>query len=473
MKKKDLDIFVEALAMQFDNYIKYGEKELPTSVSSIYITLLDQYGNGTIDHANEKALLEAKKYFVIAVKSLASIKIEDDILTLKGPFENFFDSIYKAFKVYLAKCNHEGKELLNEIKEIFLNGEYPLADDYLKKTLELGARQIELVKEIHFTVYDNYSFVDKDLHIDIRLFDDSENEQILDEFKKLKFYPVNEIYFTEYITFRQEGRKENLIGIASQIAMITESILNSIQMNIDKNYELLLKVDKEIDTARRKFNCSQIQYILDGTYFLLTGKIHYASTIVPSFELKNGSIMYPGDEKIDNNENSLFRKKLGFEKNFELLFDWVNKLWKMSDYNDLIAEIYTFNRDNTYRHLLIPITSKARTYRQIRTLQQLTYVDGIKGFVYIANMVLNTFDSEDDEIKLHEMTSEQRLLRGEDLLVGYGYYENHTYSLSISKKDSIAGEKPKKQDLSLIMFTPLIASIFAFNKYIDEKEKQI
>lgn len=139
----------------------------------------------------------------------------------------------------------------------------------------------------------------------------------------------------------------------------------------------------------------------------------------------------------------------------------------------LFHEVYTFNRDNTYRHFLIPITSKARTYRQIRTLQQLTYVDGIKGFVYIANMVLNIFDSEEDEIKLHEMTSEQRLLRGEDLLVGYGYYENHTYALSISKKDSIAGEKPKKQDLSLIMFTPLIASIFAFNKYIDEKEKQI
>lgn len=101
----------------------------------------------------------------------------------------------------------------------------------------------------------------------------------------------------------------------------------------------------------------------------------------------------------------------------------------------------------------------------------MTYVDGIKGFVYIANMVLNTFDSEEDEIKLHEMTSEQRLLRGEDLLVGYGYYENHTYSLSISKKDSITGEKPKIQNLPLIMFKPLIASIFAFNKYIDEKKQ--
>lgn len=470
-EKKDLSIFAEALTYQFANYIEYGEDNLPTSVKTIYEILVDQYGNGSIEDANEKALFSAYQQLFQAVTSLASIRVNEDILTLQAPFENFFSFIYKTYRSYEAKCNRQGKEIYVYVKDKILDGKLEI-DDYLKKISEPGALPIELIKQIHFTIYDNYKFEDKDLSLSIRLFEKDEHKRILKTFKNFEFYPVNEIFFTQKISFSIEGKDNNLINDALNICNRTFSILTSIGMNLKQDEPYLIEINQQIDKAFRNLKSSTIQYVVDGTYYPDNGVIKYAPSIVPMYATKDGKLIESGSQSIEFSRHPVLKINEPFKTKFKLLVTYQNEVWKMNKHEGFMAELYTINRNNTFRLYLVPVTSKARLYRLIREVSKHVYVDDMVGFILTSIVVYNTFENDESKNNLIKMTSKGREKAGKDALVSYSYYDGKKYGLSLTKEDSILGKTPTNDIAFYNFLTPLISHIH-FNDFYQKNKDRI
>jgi len=468
--KKDYSIFAEALAIQFENYIKYGEENLPTSVNSIYEILIDQYGNGAVENSNEKALAAAKQYLYHAITSLSSIRVQEDILTLQEPFESFFSNIYKAFRVYESKCNLDGKEIYKYVLNKLIEGKEQI-DDYLKRASEIGALPIELTKEIQFTIYDNYKFDDKDIELSIQLFEKNEQQRILDEFKKLEFYPVNEIFFTQRISFRIEGQEGNIMDQAFRICFQSLAIFESIELNIDAEYPVLKSISKKIIDAIPKLELSTIQYVVDGTYFPEKDIIDYAPSVVMRLVMKDGSSTEGHLLKRDMSTHPYLCEKAPLEVNFKGLFHKFNDVWKISGHDGMAIEFYTFNRDKTFRHHLVQPTSKARIYRLIREQTHMVYHDDIIGFMYMGLVSQLRVPKGTSMEEISKMTSDERIAIGHDVLVGYGFYDNEKYSFEITKEDSLSGKEPVDSKFDFRMFTPLIRHIHFNDFYYKNKDR--
>lgn len=473
--KKDFSIFAEALATQFENYIKYGDNNLPASVNSIYETLIDQYGNGAIENANEKALAAAKQYLYHAVKSLSSIRVQEDILALQEPFESFFSNIYKAFRVYESRCNLEGKAIYKYVISKLLESDEHI-DDFLKRASEIGALPIELIKEIHFTIYDNYKFEDKDMELSIKLFEKNEQQRILDEFKKLEFYPVNEIFFTQRISFRIEGHEGNIMNQALGICFQSLAIFDSIELNIDAEYPDLKSISSEIKKVVPTLEVSTIQYVVDGTYFPEKDIVDYAPSVVMRLVMKDGSSTEGHLIKKKMSDHPYLCEKAPMEANFKALFHMFNEVWKLTGHDGMAIEFYTFNRDKTIRHHLVQPTSKARIYRLIREQTQLVYLDDIVGYMFMGIMSAYKPTEGITLEEITKMTSDERIKHGEDILVGYGYHEEKIYSFELSKENSIKGKEFSDSKLHPPMFTLLIRHIH-FNdfrhKNMDRIDKEL
>lgn len=469
-EKKDLSILAEALTYQFSIYIEYGENNLPTSVKSIYETLIDQYGNGAIENANEKALFAAYQFLYQAITALSSISISDDILTLQGPFENFFSFIFKAYRAYESHCNREGKEIYNYVKDKILDGKLAI-DDYLQKITEPGALPFELIKELHFTIYDNYKFQDKDLHLTIRLFEEQERKKVYEIFRNFEFYPVNEIFFTQRISFRLEGNNNNLINDAQNICFRTDTIFSSIGLNLKQNDYHLLKITKKIEKAFRDLKRSTVQYILDGTYFPEKHVLRYAPSTVPMYGLEGGPLIETGMKKFDFVHHPILGKDIPFESKFKLLVEFQNEIWKKQKYQSLMAEMYTLNKDNTYRLYLVPVTSKARIYRLIRAVSETVYADQMIGFIFTSIVVYNAVEAKESLDPLMKMTSEERIKIGKDELLSNAYYNDKIYSLSITKENSILGKKPEENYQPSKIYVPLIRHIHFCDFVLKHEEK--
>lgn len=468
-EKKDLSILAEALTYQFSIYIEYGENNLPTSVKTIYETLIDQYGNGSIEDANEKALFSAYQQLFQAITALASIRVNKDILTLQAPFENFFSFIYKTYRSYEAKCNRQGKDIYVYVKDKILDGKLAI-DDYLKKISEPGALPIELIKQIHFTIYDNYKFDDKDLNLSIRLFEKDEQKKILETFKNFKFYPVNEIFFTQRISFTTEGGKNNLLDDAFNIINRTDRIFRSIGLNLKPDYPPLVKITNELNNAFAELKKTTIQYVVDGVYYPENGTINFSPSIVPMVSMKDKSLIETGSDKVKLYKHPVFRIKEPFKTKYKLLVGYQNEVWKMSGHEDLMAELYTFNKDNTFRLFLVPVTSKARVYRLIREVSKLVYQDQMIGFAYTSIAVYNTYNDDESENHFDKMTSDQRIKIGKDVMISFAYHDEKVYGYSISKKDSKLGKKPIENDYAFPFLTPLIRHIHFCNFILKQEE---
>ena len=134
-----------------------------------------------------------------------------------------------------------------------------------------------------------------------------------------------------------------------------------------------------------------------------------------------------------------------------------------------MAELYTFNKDNTYRLFLVPVTSKARIYRLVREVSKLVLSDQMIGFSYTSIMTINHYKDNDSLKELYDMTSDQRIQIGVDHFISYSYQDGKTYARSITKEDSIFGKKPIEMETKQSIFNPLIAHISASELIFDEQ----
>lgn len=460
-EKKDLSIFSEALAIQFENYMKYGELKIPTAVNDIYLSLLDSYGNGSIEYANEKALIAAQEYIFQAISSLNNITIKQDILALKGPFDNFFNNIYYAFRAFEANSNLKGRNYYQSARDKVLSNSSNF-DNYLNRISEPGALPIDFVKKLNFTLYDNYTFKDQVFESSVRLFDKDESVKIKEIFKNINFYPVNEYFFTLRISFHIEDTNNNLMDHAMDVAYKTIKLFNLIKDKLDQNYKNIYEINVEIDKAWVELNNRHIQYVVDGIYYPLSDEITYAPSSVVKLAVSNTRTVEPGATKFDVSKHpilSRLKSDASFQNKFTILFDWQNIIWGKSQHGDLMAELLTFNKDNTFRWFMVPVTSKARVYRLVRDVTNLVEEDQIISFMYTGIFTTNEGNDKIPIEKLVQMTSEERINIGKDYLIGYSYSDNKTYSRKISKDDSILGKVPYNDDAFPSFFTPLIKKI--------------
>lgn len=465
-QKKDLKIFSEALSIMFEIYMKYEHDKIYTSVNTIYEVLLDQHGNGSIVDANEKALFAAKEYFYQSIKSLTTIKSNNDVLSLKGNFESFFQYLYNSYRAFESNCNLEGKRMYNSIKNQVLK-DNSNDTNYLKLITEPGTRPIELQKDLSFVIYDNYTFKDKDLNLTIKLFDEQENEQILKQFKEFKFYPVNEIFFTQYIEFKLSDDDDNILKKSLQIINLTQIIFNSIEKYLKEDYEPLVKINDKLNIVLKNLKQSTIQYIIDGTYYPKTGNIEYHPSV--TLLLGNGkNLTETGQDKFNINHYPVFMalpKDISFHNRFHYLFNYQHHLWKnMFKYDDPMVEFFTINKDGTFRLFLVPPTSKSRIYRLIRDITTLVTHDHIIGFYYTGVMTINRYQTEDELKKYWEMPYEERLKIGEDQLFGLSFNNGTIFTSTITKSESIRGDEPKFTEIDYSIFIPLMTEINKLNQ---------
>lgn len=461
-EKKDLSIFSEALTYQFHNYLKYNEDEIPAATQAIYSVLLDQYGNGSIPNANEKALFYAKQNLLNAIVSLNSISVVKNVLDLQMPFDNFFTSLYKAYRVYEENCNLEGKNVYNYIKEK-ISEETEEIHNYLRYISEPGAKPVELIKEIKHKIYNDNILKDDNFINTFGLFDENEEEKLLKEFNKPEYSELIEVFFTQYVIFKLPNDTENLMNKALFFTEITFNIFDSIEKNVCEPYEPLAKINLELNKALKDLRNSSIQFILDGVYYPKENRVLYA----PSSKIIMGNgnkILEPGQDKfILSNHFALkkINKYSPLELKFKYIFDYQHMIWKLEKYGLIASELYTFNRDGTYRLFLTIPTIKSRIYRLVRETMNLVIFDDIIGFSFTSVETVNIIKDQETFNKLTSMTTEERIQFGEDRLHSIFYTENKLLQRVISKEDSLLHKLPKEETGYSAMFKPLIAMIKA------------
>lgn len=460
-EKKDLSIFAEALSYQFENYIKYGENQIPTSVKTIYETLIDQAGNGKIKDANEKAVFLAKQYLYNAIASLVGLSANKDVLSNKGPFEAFFSNINSIFRTYEQNCNREGRILYKRIHETIVNNNDE-RDSYLKIITEIGSIPLELVKQVKYVVYDNYTFKDKVTETTIKLFEEFENKKKVEALKSISFYPVNEIYFTEFIEFVRENNSHNLLTDAIYMMSKAEAILNALEVNLPI-YPLMDKINKEINSIAKKLDLNLIQYMSDGTYYPETEEIEYASTMEPRFEMRDGRTRLAGDLKMPISTIPMFKDLRTFDEYLNELFSW-HCFLQTTIPGDMMNELITINEDGTCRYYMFPPTCKAKVYREIRMISSRVIEDKTVGFITINQML--AYRGIDESVK---MTTKERQPTGQEILFGFGYYDGKGYSIA-ALMDDIRNKNMRilSSKFNVHIYNPIIDKI---NEYVKSKEK--
>lgn len=447
-EERDFLVFCDAAASQLQNYIQFGENGITTSMEDVYLTLLDQSRNGLVENANEEALCFAKNYLSQGLNAIASIREGDSVLSLQCPFENFFDSIFKVFKVFNARCNRKGRDLLKKARGAVLEEAKPEVALYLSKIVEPGASPVDLVKEITIRVYDNYMLRDRFATIGIGKEEISEVGLIKAAFKQLKWYPVNEIFFTETIVFREVEKKLNLVEFAEGICRCVRNMLSLVQLGICNNYPGYNKYDKAIRDGLFKLAESKTQYTVDGTYYPQTEELEYAITWSVLFGNEDGSSIEPGSFKYDIRKDPLLK---GYDPNsfhqvVYVLNSWMNWVWQKGDgTHDPMVELYTFNKDKTCRKFMVSVMSKPGMYRLIRKAAETVKDDKIDGFVF-SNVLLWYFPENDEEWeKLRSMTTNERMEYPEskEIMLSVGYKDGEFYYVGITKEASKNNESPQ------------------------------
>lgn len=473
-EKRDFQTFSEAAAYQFKAYMVHGEHSLPSSVANTYSLFLDQKRNGSDPMANEKALFHAKQELYSAVSNLIDINPDDDILTLKKPFENFFIGLNNVFRMFEEKCDRDGRNLLGWITDDVLNLQIKNEEtfninEYLEKITCPASLPFDLIKQINYIIYDNYSFEDKFTEVSVRLFDDHLEESMkIEALDSIQHNEYNEQHFSEYISFTLDGSERNLLNDALYILIKVDIILNAFEDNLEE-YEPLNKINKRLIELYEKLNFQELSFFNDGIYYPLKKEIEYASTLENYFIKKDGTRIQAGDEKIKLDDFPYF-KGLSVEKNFdEILFRFFNHeafIYQIGNFDTPMAELITFNEDGTCRYYMYPVTCKAKAYRMIRTIAKRALTDRTIAFVAQSIMVSNKITEE-----TLKMTSLERQEYGQDMLSCFGYYNRKMGALNATPEQIKKREYEVDHESKNFIYMRLIKSIIINEEIIKDEKK--
>lgn len=390
-EKIDFNVFCEALAMQYQNYTRYGDLA-NTTVKSIYEVLIDSKGYSADPNANEKAVIAAHQLLLNAIGHLAKINpVLDQISDVKEPIESFLMTITQVYSVLFARMNRVGRISYKSLREKYIR-KNSRADKYIKMASEPGALPIELSRRFEVVVYDITNNHDYYIGGEAGIEEEYTKEDLIEGLEQItELKEFIELYFTEYTIYHLENEKANIVNDVYILVMITREFLKKLSV------EVHVKVPQDIlDNIRDRFMDAQrlsIAFAFDGSYYRPTKTVTYAATIEQIMFDSEGNGKFTGEDKFTYGPRcpaygETFAKAIESFANYEI--DLYRRLK-----DDPMNEIIVINADKTYRYYMFVNTSKAKAYRKIREISQTAAEDhAIAVLVQSINVV--HFDNKDE-----------------------------------------------------------------------------
>ncbi len=475
-EKKDFSIFTEAIAMQFDNYFKFGETNILSTVSDLYLTLCDQYGNGSNPNANTDAIFAAKQCYYTAVKHLKDLKPHDEIINLKGPFESFFKELQNSFKVFESKCNRAGRDLFRQVRNEIIAEEIPNYpndinfNEVLELMTEPGSLPLNIIKTLDYVIYDGYLGKDETLQLSIRLFDDFNKNLVINSFKEKGFTNTNEVCFTEYINFKIDGNDRNLLLDAYYILVKVEIILNYLESKFPEHKNSKVLNDK-LDKLYQELQLKELEFFADGTFLPLESKIIYHPSMEVFFGNNGGPLVGAGYEPIKADKIHFWKYATNNDERLYHYFLWHQFWLNENKANKMMTEYILLREDGSVHLFMFPPTCKAKQYRKVREFCNMVFDQKIIGFMTVSIAV-----QYPDTKAIRKMTSFERMPHGIEILQGLGYFDKKFVSYwaplgadhkGIHKEDSI--------QIKSFVLAPLIKEIKMyefFKEHINDNIKK-
>ena len=230
-EKQNYELLCKAIAMQFENFMKYGDiAGESNSVKELYKYLLDLDLPKGIDN-NEDAVYSAKAMFFNALKEFAKVDKSKPLVDSRAQLDNVFQNFFNSFKAFEKRCDHKGLAFYQDVRnELIYNNER--LSKYIKMASEPGSLPLPIQKGASIIVYD---------HVD---YHDIKASVMLDEDAVFGFnntikaiegtgIPKNReyVFFTEQYAFYLDNDKKNLLpGLFDAITALNEAeiVLNKV-----------------------------------------------------------------------------------------------------------------------------------------------------------------------------------------------------------------------------------------------------
>ena len=263
-EKQNYGLLCEAIARQFENFMKYGDN-VNTTVNSIYQYLLDLDLPRNINN-NQDALLAAKTCFLNAIESFGELESSKPLNDFRGHIDNVFSNIYSSFKGFEKRCDHSGLRIYERIREELLIDKSEIKN-YLGRVSEPGALPLPLENEIDVTIYDNEHFGDFVVRCHMKPDGVFDNNWLIYALEKSGVCKEKDCYyFTEEHFCHFENDNDNLIPDLFYTLSSLQIFWNTVQEEIGTS-DQIESINKRIVEKLRSSRKAGMKYYYDGTYY--------------------------------------------------------------------------------------------------------------------------------------------------------------------------------------------------------------
>ncbi len=369
-EKQNYELLCKAIAMQFENFMKYGDiAGESNSVKKLYKYLLDLDLPKGIDN-NEDAVYSAKTMFFNALKEFAKVDKSKPLVDSRAQLDNVFQNFFNSFKAFEKRCDHKGLAIYQDVRNELIYNNVRLSK-YIKMASEPGSLPLPIQKGASIIVYD---------HVD---YHDIKASVMLDEDAVFGFnntikaiegtgIPKNReyVFFTEQYAFYLDSDKKNLLpGLFDAITALTK-FWNRVE-DLLASSDRLKKLNKKIHDQLPECRKNGFAYYYDGTYYPLTKQIIYDTMIEDLVFDENGYTVYTEDIPIPFKENPVLKGN-SFEEMFTNYLDRIlNSVRKANGF--LSTECLLITEDNNVRWMATQSMSRATLSRKIRKMATLAY----------------------------------------------------------------------------------------------------
>ncbi len=402
-EKQNYELLCRAIAMQFENFMKYGDiAGESNNVKELYKYLLDLELPKGIDN-NEDAIYSAKTMFFNALKEFAKVDKNKSLIDSRAQLDNVFQNFFNSFKAFEKRCDHKGLAIYQDVRNELIYKNERLSK-YIKMASEPGSLPLPLQKGASIIVYDHVDY--HDIKASVMLDEDSilgynntiqaiEGTGIADG----KQY----VFFTEQYAFYLENDKKNLLpGLFDAITALTK-FWNRVENSL-ANSERLKKLNQKIQKQLPECRKNGFAYYYDGTYYPQTKQIKYDVMIEDLVFDENGYTVYTEDIPIPFSENPVL-KEGSFEDMFVAYLNRIlNSVRKANGF--LSTECLLITEDNNVRWMVTQSPSRATITRKLRKMANLAYDNHATTFFW-ASMHVGCELEQNDRHYLDSMPREK------------------------------------------------------------------
>ncbi len=476
-EKVDFALMCEAIAMQYQNFTRYGDLA-NTTVKSIYEVLIDKDGYSADPDANEKAIKASYELLLNAVVHLSRVNpVLDQISDVKEPIESFLMTIAQVYGVLFARMNRLGRITYKSLREKYIR-KNSKADKYIKMASEPGALPIELIRGLEVVAYDLPKNKDYFIGGEADLDEEYTKEDLitgLEGIKELKDYI--EIYFTEFTFYHLKNEKDSLVDSVYLLVMITRDFLK--QLSSDLRIKTPSKILDDISKKYADVERLSIAFAFDGSYYRPTKTITYAPTIEFMMYNDDGSVVRTGQDRFTFDKRSHFFGETLDEVIQKFTAHQIALYQEMKE--DPMNEVLVINSDRTYRYYMFFNTCKAKTYRKIREIAAVGFEEHA---IAILTQAINVVHFEDkDTSNLMFLPTQERVEApgGLDVLTIFAAtwdgIKTREYKCEELKKNII---KQWKTDTIYYLYKPFLLMLagnraegYSYTSVFKDKEKPL